>query len=541
MKVYLTVLSVWLWAGICAAQFISPEIYQTEEDLLEGLQTGQLTYDQYLELLDLIQSKSDLALGDSMNTQLIPDVDYLDLDSASYDLREAMDEFLPEQLSEENEIQNRVILQHRQYISQSTQPQTYLRLESENRQSWNFNLEGDAVDGQNRIKRRSLNFFASRQWEIQLGNFQPRYGLGVNVGRRTYLNLSSDQTLESENSLLFPYLSRYNGVLVRHQTGVWNSSGFYSHNRFGKFKDQVWGGQLALDKKNLELAAILSYQSISEKESQYISRGASIHGNLKLKYLQLSSELALTGDSQKGGIVRALVSRAKKYSLQLSFWSYSRDFIHPISGGNALPDYRSVELGDLDLIFRSRQAGETGVYFFSSVWTSSQSRLELAYQQWRDGESFLNKNKARLGWGIWVRKNLEVRIKQYWEDEDLGSSSPYRNTTALVGTFLFSPTTRIQLRLYYRDEALITKSKDSAWEEVILYFPYQNWLSTKIRVRYRDPEFSAGSDSYWSFHFTELIKLNSRFSVRADFVSRNYRDDLSQDWESLKVRLEANL
>jgi hypothetical protein len=39
------------------AQEISSEIYETEEDLREGLESGALTLDQYLELLDLIQAK----------------------------------------------------------------------------------------------------------------------------------------------------------------------------------------------------------------------------------------------------------------------------------------------------------------------------------------------------------------------------------------------------------------------------------------------------------------------------------------------------
>ncbi len=44
------------------AQVISPEIYETEEDLKEGLEQGDLTLDEYLELLDLIRSKFDLHL-----------------------------------------------------------------------------------------------------------------------------------------------------------------------------------------------------------------------------------------------------------------------------------------------------------------------------------------------------------------------------------------------------------------------------------------------------------------------------------------------
>ncbi|KPJ62321.1 hypothetical protein AMJ44_15740, partial [candidate division WOR-1 bacterium DG_54_3] len=61
------------------AQLISTEIYETEEDLLEGLESGYLTLDQYLELLDMIQSKLYPASEETNKLFFVPDVSSVDV------------------------------------------------------------------------------------------------------------------------------------------------------------------------------------------------------------------------------------------------------------------------------------------------------------------------------------------------------------------------------------------------------------------------------------------------------------------------------
>jgi hypothetical protein len=61
------------------AQFISTEVYETEEDLLEGLQQGYLTLDQYLELLDMIRSKLYPASDEADRLIFVPGVSSLEV------------------------------------------------------------------------------------------------------------------------------------------------------------------------------------------------------------------------------------------------------------------------------------------------------------------------------------------------------------------------------------------------------------------------------------------------------------------------------
>jgi hypothetical protein len=61
------------------AQLISSEIYETEEDLQEGLELGLLTFDQYLELLDMIQTKVLSTSGETDKLEFVPDVSNADV------------------------------------------------------------------------------------------------------------------------------------------------------------------------------------------------------------------------------------------------------------------------------------------------------------------------------------------------------------------------------------------------------------------------------------------------------------------------------
>lgn len=524
-----------------SAQIISPEIYQTEEDLLEGLQAGELTFDQYLELLDLMRQKAQLAEPDSERTLEIPDWDYSTFDSTNYDSRERISQFLPEREKSSQAIQGKVILQHRQKISQPSEPETYLKIGTGNANFWNFYLESESQDNQNRIKRRGVEFARPGNWKIVLGNFQPRFGLGVNVGYRAYLNFSSENSLEAENTFLFPLWTRYNGIYTNYQRRNVLTSIFYSHNRFGSYKDQAGGAALQKRWRNVAISPIFSYQEISRPDDKFVSRALSLYAKLFLPYSEISAEFALTGKEEKGAVVEAFFWQARKYDLHLSFWSYSQNFLHPLSGGKALPDYRSVELEDLGLAFRSRQAGETGMYFSWAASPNPRTRLELAYQQWKDGNSFLNKNKARIGLGLWLRKNLEVRLKQYWEDDNLRASFPEAKTTSVVATYLFSRDTKLQFRMNWRNSLLAQENNNSTWEEVIFYFPVKERFGSKFRIRYRDVDISSGANSSWNFYLSENVKAAENVILIAEFVSKQYQEMDREDYQVLRIRVEWNL
>ena len=68
-----------IFSSCSYAQMISSEIYETEEDLLEGLESGALTFEQYLELLDLIRNNVTPLSPEADKLLTIPDVSGIDI------------------------------------------------------------------------------------------------------------------------------------------------------------------------------------------------------------------------------------------------------------------------------------------------------------------------------------------------------------------------------------------------------------------------------------------------------------------------------
>jgi len=522
-------------------QVISPEIYQTEEDLLEGLQNGELTFDQYLELLDLMRQRETLGDLDSQLVVEIPDLDYSGLDTSDYEAKQKLAGYTQTVPVKKKESRGVIVLQHRQRISEESKPESYFRVRAGNGGGWNFYLESENEENENRIKRRAIEFNRTNNWNIVLGNFNPRYGLGVNVGYRTYLNFSSDNSLEAENTFLFPFWTRYNGIFASYQRRNHSASGFYSQNRFGSYKDQVWAGEINLRWRHSLVSPIFSYQEISRGGSKFISKAGSIFAKIIGEKGEMGGELVVTDQKDKGGVVEAFWQPGNKITTQLLFWSYRQNFLHPVSRGKALPDYRLMKLENLELEQRSRQAGETGFYFSNLVRFNPRTRLDIAYQQWKDGNSYFNKNKARIGIGYWLKRNLEVRLKQYWEDDNLAASFPERKTSTLVGTYLFTENTKLQVRLNYRQGTFEDEVVNSTWEEIIFYFPVKKSLTSRVRVRYRDDDIASGGNSSWNFYIDESIWLAENLRLLAEFVSKEYEDLEREDLQVVRVRMEWSL
>lgn len=324
-----------------AAQVISTEFYQTEEDLVDGLNQGELTFDQYLELLDLMQRKIDLNSADSQEVIQIPDIEISEVkdSSANQMEQEKLSAFLKSEVKSEKGFQGEIVWQFQQRFSEDKLTKNYFNLETIVNQNLSFNLEAQNLNNQTEIRRRSLEYFIpSQKVHFVLGNFQKKFGKGVNIGNRTYLNFSSDSTLAAPNTFLFPLFTRYNGIFLDYQNENFLPSVFYSENHFGVYQDRVVAGEFLFQIKKFKLGPIFSWERISDKNHRFQNHCGSIFGEYQVKTFNLSGEVAFLEGGGKGAVAEFLVNQ-NKYQLRGIFWSYSDDFIYPPSGGNANSDY----------------------------------------------------------------------------------------------------------------------------------------------------------------------------------------------------------
>lgn len=523
------------------SQVISPEFYQTEEDLLDGLNQGELTFDQYLELLDLMRHKIDLSSVDSQEVSQIPDIQLSDVkDSTENQLeQEKLSAFIKPPVKNDKEFQGELVWQFQQRFSEDKFTKNYFDLNTSLSQNLSFNLEAQNEIDHTQIRRRSLQYFLpAKNLNIILGNFQKKLGKGVNIGNRTYLNFTSTSTLSASNTLIFPLFTRYNGIFINYQNAIFYPSVLYSENRFGVYQDQIVAGELLFQFSRFKVAPILSWQRISDKNYRFQHSCASIFGEYQEKNFNISGEAAFLSGGGKGGVGEFHIRR-ERYHLRGIFWSYSADYIYPPSGGSSNPDYELIDLENLNLSFRSRQSGENGIYLSSMMKITPRLAGEGAFNQWQDGGSLINKNKLRLGIGYLFTPKFSGKLVNYNEDFNLDGTGEKVNTTRFAGRYEFRDDLDLQLRVSYKRKDEVIEKIDLGDVQVIARFPaFRNSL-VKFGIKYSDFDFSQPKDSRFDFYVEERLKLNQNLFLLVQYVSKNYSDLDRADIQNLRIRLEV--
>jgi len=331
------------------AQLISSEIYETEEDLLEGLQQGYLTLDQYLELLDMIQSKLLPTSDETDKLFFIPDVSSVDVSQVKakdqdIDLNQKIGSFLAERKKKGRPLfSGKLVWRLYEKFSaggrsayggqEGGETENYLFCEIKNggRMIWHIEADQEVNSSEAilsrstlRVRKRFFKFLLPEySSEVILGNFDKRIGLGLNVGYHPLFAYTSGSDLKFEDSFLYPALGRYNGVYGESEFKSLSVLVFYSKNKREEIENRISAFDLSFLSKNLEVGFCLSEGELKniENKNTFPDDCRSLHFNLKLKSIKFSGEYALLS-SQKSGLAFDLYSHRKPYSFDFSWWRY---------------------------------------------------------------------------------------------------------------------------------------------------------------------------------------------------------------------------
>lgn len=202
------------------AQQITSEIYETEEDLREGLESGALTLDLYLELLDLIQSKVIPTTDEVDRLFFLPGVSTGDVSQVKDEKKEDIllnqktDPFLSEGPKRKLSLSGKFIWRFYEEFQNEDKTDSYFKLEIANKNNFIWQMDADQKTDQDfRIRKRSLKFFYPKySTQVIVGNFDKKIGLGLNIGYHPHFEHSSSSDSRAKDSFLYPTLGRYNGI-----------------------------------------------------------------------------------------------------------------------------------------------------------------------------------------------------------------------------------------------------------------------------------------------------------------------------------------
>jgi hypothetical protein len=526
------------------AQEISSEVYETEEDLREGLESGALTLDQYLELLDLIKAKVKPTSEEADKLFFVPGVSSGDVTEIQSEekkdllLNQRASPFLSDSQKRKPRLSGKFVWRFYEEFQGSEKTDSYLRLEIADKDNFIWRMDADKTTDQDfRIRKRSLEFFHPRySTQVILGNFDKRIGLGLNVGYHPRFGYSSSSDLKAKDSFLYPTLGRYNGIYAQSEFDFFSLVAFYSKNKQEKIEDQITAFDLNLLTRGVKVGLCVSEGKLKniENKGTFKDDCRSLHFDWKLRSIKLSGEYALLSN-KKSGRAADIHSSRPPYRVEFSWWSYDDGFVHPFGGGLSNPDYETRYLEEIDYDYRSRQAGERGIFFKSRYELFDRLNLNCSYTQWAEGESLPQKMKAKVGFGYDVSKGFSFVLYQLWTDYDLESVGIDRKVSS-VNLFL-SPAKNFDLRFIANYKTREKKNYGDfqlkARTKMIPPLDFTLWL------KYNDSDFSESSDGYFSFHVQQRLRFFGNYFVSAEYVSKLYQDKNKIDRRAVRIRMEA--
>ena len=536
---------------MAASQSISSEIYETEEDLREGLEKGYLTLDEYLELLDMMQSKLYPASKEADRLFFVPDVSNADLSQIrgqrlDTDLDQKMAAFLAQREKKDRApLSGRLVWKFYEEFQQRGQTENYLLCEVGGRERLIWRIEADhqvnssgsiLSQGDFRVRRRFLKFLLPQySSELVLGNFDKRIGLGLNIGYHPLFGYTSASGLHFENSFLYPTRGRFNGICAESRFRSLSIMAFYSRNKREGIENKIGALDLGFVSKHAKVGVCLSEGELrsTQNRNSLTDDCTSLHFDFAVSSVRFSGEYALL-PNEESALAFDLYSRRKPLGFGLSWWRYGDDFIHPHGGGISNPDYETIHLDEIDFDYRSRQAGERGIFFKSRYRILEKLSLDFSYNQWRERSYLPEKMKFRVGTGYDFSSDFSFNVYQLWTDYNLEDEEIDRKTSSL--SLFLSPYSKLDLSLVanYRS----TYAKDYGDLRLKMKTSLLSPFEFVIWLKYYDNNFAQSSDGYLTFHIQENLRFSENYFVSVEYTSKSYKDERKDDTQSARVKVE---
>jgi hypothetical protein len=524
-------------------QTISSEIFENEEDLKDALEREAISYNEYLEILELMSSKVELNSDEKYKLLVIPGISWGDLNQKEdrlYPLEQRTSGFAKESkdkintgitwqayqnLKGEEDLSNRFSLKFSQ--------KNYFDFKGEFSQQGKRNLE---------VRKRSAELlFSQNSFNLIVGNYDKRFGLGINIGYYSFLNYIRDDTLYARDQFLYPLRARYNGIFTEYRFNPFKTSVFYSANRWSYFKDWIWGGDFSWSFRKMDLGVTFSQAQMRRlgHSASYEDECLSLHLQTDFKTTNLLAEYAKMLEAGEGlGLV--LLSQSQNYSLDWSFWNYSSNFIHLHNGGPSQADYESINIEKIDYSYKSRQAGEKGVNFVSKYKILPALKLSLGYTQWSEAKDLPKKVRAKVGIGYFFSKKYSFVLEKYWMDNSLEQEQLDGEKTNF--SFEASPFSKFKFRIMtsYGEKMLKAGKRKYGDLQFKVNSSFFSFCDLTFWLKCYDPNLNNSRDNIYRFYLEEKVRFLKTSSFIFGLALKYNRLTNSIEDKAVRTRLSIN-
>jgi hypothetical protein len=436
-------------------QELSTDVFPSEDELREALRLGEISYEQYLRLLEVTGEGVD-----STNLYLLDEIpNLLYFRGRAADLMSGLETAQRQSLVEDttttvanaHSITGRIKHRHLQRMERDETSSYRTDIDVRSRRGWRTRLQVErSLGGAERFTRRSVEYRTSHGAvrQVTLGNYTARPGLGLLFGYRGKL-LDFDDRVESE-SFLYPDYGGYNGLYMHAETSPLAVEALISVNRDTCFAIQTVGLAAVWERHPLTPTVLVGVNRLTNRAADRSVDLPAAGLNLRHRYGASYVEGELGLQQAPGGAVWSGVfeGRHRLPDAEISYagWAYGDRFLDLSAGSKAGNLSRTIEVEDLGFRFSNRRAGQEGGLLRTAIdlghsWRFSNSLLYAGYNRDHSNTQF----GAELGWNASDGLDLEAGYLGTWRDRPNLSQPDEKDQWRLESRFSSG---RLSLRSY---------------------------------------------------------------------------------------------
>lgn len=513
-----------------AAQQPSVRPYESEEDLWEALREGEITQDEYDELIETVRIGTDSSFVPASDWEALPgsDAGYLSHPDSSTDITRS--ENLLTTTLRDVRVRWRTGFDGRLSSPGQNDGYTNGRIEGSN---WKALVSWRQDERGARWQRRVVEV-RSHGFTLQAGNIEPRWGRGLVIGRRSRL-LGSRVTNRPDGHLLQPALSRFNGLWVRSDAnGTVSVHLLVSDIRSDSLTEQVIGAQMVGHHGNIRAGVaaltggIKQRSAVAKYTQDIVGAHVQVGGNDRAVLAEIAME-------RNGATAKAaeLVWEFERGRFHGTAWSYSGGFINPWGGGPSHSDRTSILLDNIGESYSTRTTGERG--FALSTRLNARPLLggsASAHWDWMTHRETSIEPLAHTWTASVIWQRADIRIRPYARGE---STEGERERFALGFYSCAGPPDR---RLSLRFEAGRHRVAEDRYVRTGAGIDWRlnDHVVLEPAVRWVDPNLDQPGDGYWYVYVTEQITPADSWRIEAALVWQRYEERGNGDLVELRVR-----
>jgi hypothetical protein len=351
--------------------------------------------------------------------------------------------------------------------------------------------------------------------EVILGSYNLRLGQGVTQGFGSYhTHLHEDSDFGS--SLRLPIKNRHNGILIRQRFGSIRTGLLLSDIEGADYYRTAIGSFVEIGQSKRSAGVIFLRQQVG------LSGGdAKRHQEYFAPFFRfLAKTLTLSGESSFGlGSSAAHVYQVKieqsRVRQDLTFFSYARGYQNLQSGGYAYSDYEELSIDDIGFSYRDKRAGRVGLATSSTLEIVDDVDIGLSLVRWNN--QLDNRRcaaaKASLAMDRFAGTRNKIIVRAIWENLDLTADSSSRR---LVSVSTQSPISRsVEVESQWKFERRVRSGAPTSPFSIradLLWRVFHD-LAATVTLKYYNPNLGRSSSDYFHFAVGQKLTRLKAFSL----------------------------